>query len=78
MRKGKGIRLIANNVSYVISYAVSRDGCFGSLLDEVKDGDAIADWGQETSSIWGKEEVSFAVNSSQQIRELSFGLSCGI
>ncbi len=53
-------------------------GDFGSLLDEVEDGDAIADWGQETSSIWGKEEVSFAVNRSQQIRELSFGLSCGI
>jgi len=47
-----------------VLYVISKDEKFEHLLNQIEDGNAVADWGQETSAIWSKEEISFAVNCS--------------
>lgn len=43
------------------------------ILDEVEDGDAIADGRQQTGAIGGEQQVSSAVDGPQQVGELAQG-----
>lgn len=41
-----------------------------SILDEVKDGDLVAHWGEERVPIGGEEQVSLTIDSPQKVGEL--------
>jgi hypothetical protein len=40
------------------------------VVHEVEDGDAVADWRQQAVAIFGEDEVAFAIDSAEQVREL--------
>ena len=64
----KSVRLVAVSVSRC---KISRRGQEGrSVLDQVEDGNAIANGREQTSTGWVEDEVTLAIHRSQKVGEL--------
>jgi hypothetical protein len=40
------------------------------VVYEVEDSDTVAYWGEQAVAIFGEDEVAFAIDSAEQVREL--------